>query len=1387
MAFQPLEPRKLFFGNPVFNVGALDGQNGFFIPGVEPSGELGFSVTAIGDLNADGIDDLAVSAPAAGSLPADGRIYVIFGAAGLGASGQIDLTALNGVNGFVITGPAEFPGLAGWSISSAGDINNDTIDDLVIGAPAANAAFVVFGSAGVGGSGTIDLDTLNGATGFRIWGQPSNDMLGFTVASAGDVNDDGINDILFGSPSSNGDQGIAYVIFGANGIGATGAFDINSIDGSNGLIIQSGNGTADQFAWRVAHIGDVNFDGVDDIAIGSLESSSNSSGSAYIFFGAAGIGSGTEGYIYGNTLDGTSGFKTKGLNDNNLLATSISGGDVNGDGIDDLILGSLTQSTYVVFGATGIGAGGQFNLATLDGTNGYVAVLPIGLAVYVAEVGDLNDDGFSDVAVGSAGTSEVFVFAGGPTVGIGGVLDLGALDGENGFVIQGVELNTGFLGNPIASGKDVNDDGRFDMLIGASVTNSNTGAAYVLFGVTVRNLTAPTNLTATALDEMSIELQWDDTTFFEDGFEIERSLDGVTGWTFIAPAPPSSGNSGSVTYQDGSLQPNTQYFYRVRAYNQLANSGYSNVASATTADVVPAAPSNLEAAALSDTQIRLTWTDNATNETGFHIYRIEGMSNTLVGTVGADVTTFDDSGLSPNTAYSYLVRAYNDVGESGDSNTAMATTGDVAPNAPSNLMAAALSNTSIRLTWDDNSNNENGFNIYRLEGEFMTLVGSVGANVSTFDDTGLEPATPYYYTVRAFNDTGESDDSNIAFAITDGGVLTVPVAPSGLSAVAISQSEIQLHWSDNSDNEEGFIIERAVDPNLIWFQIDTVQPNQTQYVNRNLPADSTYFYRIRAYNAAGTSAPSNVAGATTSSAQGGQRRVEFSDGDGDVAIFSLVGVGGTISFTTFGDGGGIDTLHVAPSQPGIGSLNVSIVQAVGGDGRVQIGKLQGDISLGDLFVRVSTINFGSIDIVGEGVWLCNVNRATFGDLTGSAVIQGQVADLTLRDVNTTGGISLCDVNSFKARSLTLGGGFDANSITSFTVDGDADFSLTTYSTSGLGSLRIGGNAMVSFDVYRADQINIVGDARFTGSSQIADRLGRLKVGGSWISGSLMVGQLANKIEIVGDAGASATLTSSGGCVVVCGDSSATFNLDHFVRFTVKGDLLGGNVNITESSDGVVCLKGDSVAGAVSTDAAGLWCLKVLGALGASSSFDSEGLLHKANIGGSLEGAISVAATDCIVVCGDFSGDLVANGSGGDAVGKFTVKGAANGARFAAVGDVNCIILGEMNQTEIYVGLATNWGGGLPSYLGDFVRQSVLRKLQVRGVTDGATIASASIANLCLNEITDQHTFHLGAGQVDRAKMNVESQSYILGFNKIFTDLPTLPYLDIVELLESGGG
>ena len=185
----------------------------------------------------------------------------------------------------------------------------------------------------------------------------------------------------------------------------------------------------------------------------------------------------------------------------------------------------------------------------------------------------------------------------------------------------------------------------------------------------------------------------------------------------------------------------------------------------------PAAPSNLTASPFNATEIDLTWIDNSNNEGGFKIERCQGAgcSNFVqIATVGANVTTYWDIGLSPGIAYSYRVRSYNSAGDSDYSNTASATT-PALPAAPSNLTATAISRNQITLAWKDNSSNETLFVIERCRGASCTnfaLIANVGANVTTYNNTGLIRNTTYRYRVRAHNKAGDSAYSNIATAKT---------------------------------------------------------------------------------------------------------------------------------------------------------------------------------------------------------------------------------------------------------------------------------------------------------------------------------------------------------------------------------------------------------------------------------------------------------------------------------------------------------------------------------------------------------------------------------------------------------------------------------------------
>lgn len=185
----------------------------------------------------------------------------------------------------------------------------------------------------------------------------------------------------------------------------------------------------------------------------------------------------------------------------------------------------------------------------------------------------------------------------------------------------------------------------------------------------------------------------------------------------------------------------------------------------------PAAPTNLTAAAVSESQINLSWTDNASNEAGFKIeHSPDGLAWTQIATVGAGVTSYANTGLAANTTHTYQVRAYNSGGDSAYSNTASTTTfaPPAPPSAPTNLNAAAISPSQINLTWSDNASNETGFKIERSPNGSTDWVqiATVGAGVTSYANTGLAAGTTYYYQVQAYNGGGDSAYSNIASATT---------------------------------------------------------------------------------------------------------------------------------------------------------------------------------------------------------------------------------------------------------------------------------------------------------------------------------------------------------------------------------------------------------------------------------------------------------------------------------------------------------------------------------------------------------------------------------------------------------------------------------------------
>ena len=188
------------------------------------------------------------------------------------------------------------------------------------------------------------------------------------------------------------------------------------------------------------------------------------------------------------------------------------------------------------------------------------------------------------------------------------------------------------------------------------------------------------------------------------------------------------------------------------------------------------------------------------------------------------------------------------------------------PAAPTNLAATATSSAQINLTWADSDATEQGFKVERCTGagcSDFAQIATVGANVTSYANTGLTASTSYSYRVRAYNSVGDSDYSNTASAVTQAAP-ALPAAPTNLVATAASRSQINLAWTDNATNETGYYIERCKGSTCTSFtQIAIVAANVTTYSNTGLSANTTYRYRVRAYNASGTSAYSNIAAATT--------------------------------------------------------------------------------------------------------------------------------------------------------------------------------------------------------------------------------------------------------------------------------------------------------------------------------------------------------------------------------------------------------------------------------------------------------------------------------------------------------------------------------------------
>jgi glucosylceramidase len=439
---------------------------------------------------------------------------------------------------------------------------------------------------------------------------------------------------------------------------------------------------------------------------------------------------------------------------------------------------------------------------------------------------------------------------------------------------------------------------------------------------------APTNLTATTASSSQINLSWTASTTSGVTYAVYGSTS--SGFTPSSSNQIASGLSGT-TYSNTGLTSGTAYYYVVEAANSNGNSAPSNQATATTTAVVPAAPTNLAATAVSSGQINLTWNAPTTGGTvTYSLYRsttsgFTPSSGNLV-TSGLSGTSYSNTGLAASTTYYYLVEAVNSAGTSPASNQASATTtaaGVISTTSYYTIVNEAsgscvddtgggISNGTVLQQWACTSGDVNQEWLFTSVGsgyyEITTYNSSTLAwnvvNVGTSPGTGMQLWTyggglnEQFEPVKLSSGYYEFIDHNSGLCLNDPNGATsngqqlqintcngatsesfalnqvgasVPASPTNLTATTASSTQINLSWTASTTSGVTYSVYRSTTSGFTPSSGNLVTSgvSATTYSNTGLTASTTYYYVVEAVNSVGSSPASNQASAETSASSSG--------------------------------------------------------------------------------------------------------------------------------------------------------------------------------------------------------------------------------------------------------------------------------------------------------------------------------------------------------------------------------------------------------------------------------------------------------------------------------------------------------------------------------------